>query len=252
MAELKNKDAKDIALYFRDLKSGAWFGINKDEKFNTASLLKVPLMEECLEAAENSPALLQKRVLFTGAEDWDARQDIKPSKTLEVAKSYTVDDLMFRMIAYSDNNATQLLLREMPLENLYQFLDNHKVDYERTENGSMMSLASYSWFFQSLYSKSLLNDAMSRRALSYLAAEDFHQGMHAAVPPNVVVESKFGEQAIYKDGAVDSEQLHEVGIILDGDHPFLLGIMTRGKEFAQLERIIQHITRHVYEIEHRG
>lgn len=252
--EIDSREVQDIALYFRDLKSGAWIGINKDEKFNTASLMKVPLMMECLESAESHPGLMKKSLLFTGDEDWDSRQNIKPRKTLEAGKSYTVDELMFRMIAYSDNNATQLLLKEMPLDYLYQYLAEHKIDYERTPNGSMMSLDTYSGFFEALYDKSLLNSVMSRKALSYLAAEDFPQGMHAAVPANITIESKFGEQEILDgNGKVKSAQLHEVGIVMDGNHPFLLGIMTRGDDFAVQEKVIRDITHDVYEeIEHAG
>jgi beta-lactamase class A len=250
--EIEKKKVKDISLYFRELKSGAWVGINKDEKFNTASLLKVPLMMECLEKVESHPGLLKKRLLFTGEEDWDSRQYIKPRKTLEPGSWYTVDELMLRMIAYSDNNATQLLLKEMPLDYLYQYLADHKIDYEKTPNGSMMSLDTYSRFFEALYDKSLLNSAMSRKALSYLAVEDFPQGMHAAVPANIAVESKFGEQEILDtNGKVKSAQLHEVGIVLAGNHPFLLGIMTKGNDFAVQEKIIREITHDVYEeIEH--
>lgn len=241
-------EVKDISLYFRDLKTGAWFSINKDEKFNTASLLKVPLMMECLESAESNPSLLKKSILFTGEEDWIARQYIKPMKTLEPGRSYTVDELMYRMIAYSDNNATQLLLKEKPLDSLYQYLADHKIDYEQTPNGSMMSLGTYSRFFEALYDKSLLNDAMSRKALSYLAAEDFPQGMHAGVPANIVVESKFGEQeTLDGNGKVKSAQLHEVGIVMAGNHPFLLGIMTKGNDIAEQEKIIRDITHDVYE-----
>jgi hypothetical protein len=72
--------------------------------------------------------------------------------------------------------------------------------------------------------------------------------MHAAVPANVAVESKFAEKSLLdKNGKVISMQLHEVGIVLDGDHPFLLGIMTRGKDLTELEKTIQNITYDIYE-----
>lgn len=246
--EIDKKEVKDIALYFDDLKSGVWIGINKDEKFNVASLMKVPLMMKCLESAELHPGLLKKRLLFAGDKDWTLQQNIKPIKSLVPGKSYSLDEIMYRMIAYSDNNAMQLLLEETPPDCLYQYLSDHNIDYEKAPDGFMMSLDTYSWFFKSLYSKSFLNSTMSRKALTYLAAEDFPQGMHAAVPANVVVESKFGEKLLLdENGKVVNTQLHEVGIVLDGDHPFLLGIMTSGKDLTALEKIIRDITHGVYE-----
>jgi len=250
--EIDKKDVKDIALYYEDLNSGDWIGINKDEKFNLASLVKVPLMMECLESVESHPGLLKKRLLFTGDKDWTSQQNIKPMKSLELGKSYSLEEIMFRMIAYSDNNSMSMLLDEFPADRLDHYLTEHKIDYEEAPDGFKMSLGTYSWFFENLYYKSLHNDTMARKALSYLAAEDFPQGMHAAVPASIVVESKFGEK-ILKDenGNVKSVQLHEVGIVLDGNHPFLLGIMTSGKDLTKLEKVIQNITKDIYEeIEH--
>jgi hypothetical protein len=156
------------------------------------------------------------------------------------------------MIAYSDNNSMSMLLEEFPSDSLYQYLAEHKIDYEKAPDGFKMSLGTYSRFFETLYYKSLHNSAMSRKALSYLAAEDFPQGMHAAVPADVVVESKFGEKLLLdENGRVKSAQLHEVGIILDGNHPFLLGIMTSGADLNVLKKVIQNITHDIYEeIEH--
>lgn len=245
---LDTDEIRDIALYYRDLKSGAWVAINKDRKFYTASLMKVPLMMECLESVQSHPQLAGKRLPFTGGEDWSSVQNIKPRKSLEPGKTYSLDELMFRMIAYSDNNAAQLLLEEFPNDGLLRFLTEHNAEYENDDNGIKMSLGTYTRFFEALYDTSVLNPAMSQKALSYLAAEDFPQGMHAAVPPNIVVESKFGERLVKDEhGAIVNTQLHEVGIVLGEDHPFLLGIMTSGDDLTVLENVIRDISRDVYE-----
>jgi beta-lactamase class A len=246
--EINRNEIKDIAVYFRDLKNGSWFAINKDEKFSLASLMKVPLMIECLESAESRPALLRKRMLFTGDVDLTSQQNMKPQKFLEPGRSYSLDELMFRMIAYSDNNAMSMMVKEFPAEEMDTFLARHYLDYEKAPDGYLMSLGMYTMFFDELYDQSFLNPGMSRKALSYLANEDFPQGMHAAVPGNVAVESKFGERVV-KDGngTTISTQLHEVGIVLADGHPFLLGIMTSGTDLTVLEKVIQDITREVYE-----
>jgi hypothetical protein len=246
--DITKGEVNDIALYYRDLNGGGWIAINKDENFNIASLMKVPLMIECLENAESNPALLKERLSFKSDTDWTAQQNIKPVKTLERGKSYSLDETMFRMVAYSDNNAMELLLEKFPSDNLFQFLSDHQIDFEKEPDGIKMSLDTYSRFFGGLYDRSLLNEAMSKKAFSYLAAEEFPQGMRSAVPSNVVVESKFGEKVLRdENGKPLSAQLHEVGIILDGDHPFLLGIMTEGKDLPDLEDVIRDITRDAYE-----
>ncbi|HTP64290.1 MAG TPA: serine hydrolase [Geobacteraceae bacterium] len=252
--EVDKNEVKDIALYYRDLNSGEWLSINKDEKFVLASLIKVPLMMECLDSMESHPEWLKKRIRFAGDKDWTSQQDIKPKKTLQRGKSYSLDEIMYRMIAYSDNNAMAMLLDKFPSDLLFQYFAEHNIDYDETPDGLEMSLGAYAWFFETLYNESLHDNAMSRKALSYLAAEDFSQGMHAAVPANVVVESKFGEKLLLdENGKPKCAQLHEVGIVLDGNHPFILGIMSDGADLTVLEKVIQHITHDVYEeIEHNA
>ena len=246
--EIDKKEIKDIAVYFRDLKSGSWFAINKDEKFNLASLIKVPLMMECLESVESQPGMLQKRLLFTGEKDWTSQQNIKPKKFLEPGRMYSLDEIMFRMIAYSDNNAMSMLLNEFPGEGLDRFFSDHNIEYEKSPEGYLMSLGTYTTFFDTLYNQSLLNSTMSKKALAYLDSEDFPQGMHAAVPVNVKIEGKFGEKILLDEhDNGKNAQLHEVGIVQAGDHPFILGIMTSGKDLIGLEKVIKEITHNVYE-----
>jgi beta-lactamase class A len=246
--DMDRQEVKDISLYYLDLKSGAWIAINKDEKFNIASLIKVPVMIGCLEAAESHPGMLDGKHTFSSATDWNVQQNIKPKEALELGKAYSLDDVLFRMIAYSDNNAMQMVLKDFPDEDVFQLFTKHKIDFEKAPDGIKMSVDSVSWFFEALYQKSLLNGPMSEKALSYLKAEDFPQGMRAAIPSGIAVESKFGEKVeLDAHGAVADTQLHEVGIVQNGSRPFLIGVMTKGTNLPALEKVIRDITRDVYD-----
>jgi len=50
--EKENGAFLDISVYFRDLNNGPWFGINENDMFSPASLLKVPLMMLYFKLAE--------------------------------------------------------------------------------------------------------------------------------------------------------------------------------------------------------
>ena len=102
-----------VSLYFRDLNDGSWFGINEDEEFAPASLLKVPTMIACLKEAEERPGFLSKRIRFSGSRNYDEEQNIKPSHMIESGRSYAIDDLLNYSIAYSDNNANVLLFNSV-------------------------------------------------------------------------------------------------------------------------------------------
>ena len=59
---VKEKDVV-IGFYFNDLSNAGWFGVNEDEKFIPASLLKMPMLTSYYKLRENEPDLFQKQIL---------------------------------------------------------------------------------------------------------------------------------------------------------------------------------------------
>lgn len=98
-----------VSVYFRDMNNGLVFNIAGEEKYAPASLLKVPLMMAYLKWAESSPGLLSKKLTNSSRQDLNAGQYFTPLRSIEYGKSYTVDELLYYMIGYSDNNAYFLL-----------------------------------------------------------------------------------------------------------------------------------------------
>jgi beta-lactamase class A len=95
-----------------------------------------------------------------------------------------------------------------------------------------------------------LSEDMSEKALRYLSKSSFRLGMAAGIPPNVDIASKHGERKISvttNGEEEDLSQLHEFGIIYHPNRPFLLGIMVRGDNVAQMTTILRDVTRLVYE-----
>jgi len=95
------------SIYLRDLNGGPWLGINEMENFSPASLVKVPLMMTYYKAAEKKPELLNETITIDST--YESSQSILPDITLAPKQSYTIDELINRMIIYSDNQAYELL-----------------------------------------------------------------------------------------------------------------------------------------------
>ncbi len=248
--QIKEQEATDVAVYFRDLNNGNRFGVNENEKFSPASLLKIPLMIAYFKWTENDPLVLSRKLTYTGGEDLTKLQYIKPIKSLEPGKSYTVEDLIYRMVAYADDNAFALLSANIPARHLDKVYQDLYVDYDPTKVEDSMTINGYASFFRVLFNASYLSREMSEKALSYLSHVTFKEGMVASIPPDVDIASKFGERTIQTDdgtGPKDVKQLHEFGIVYYTNRPYLLGIMTRGDDFKKLEKVIRDISRLVYE-----
>jgi len=237
-------DVSTVSIYLRNLDNGASFGVNTKELYSPASLLKVPLMMAWLKRAERDPAVLRQTFLYDGSEDLTAMQNIKPHETLRPGTSYTVDELIYRMLAYSDNKAWWVLLTNMDTRELDAIVADLQVDFDPAKAaGDFISVKSYSRLYRVLYNATFLGREMSEKALQYLSHIDFREGIAASVPTGVPVASKFGEK-VFDNGKV--VELHEFGIVYHPVGPYLLGIMTKGNDFRRQAAVIREISTLVY------
>lgn len=231
-----------VSVYLRDLNNGPWIGINEQERFSPASLLKVPLMISYLKMAEAEPQILEKKLLVDPAIQGTLNQNMLPMFQVEVGQEYQVADLITYMIKYSDNLAANVLLKnisESQINQTYSDLGLIIPDPQNPEN--FMTVTQYSSFFRILYNSSYLNREMSEKALALLSATAFDNGLKSYLPTDIVVAHKFGERIIGEE-----RQLHDCGIVYVGDKNYLLCIMTRGTDFSNMEDTIGTISRFVF------
>ncbi len=244
--KIASNEAKNISIYF-DTRDGRWLGINQDQTYSPASLLKAPIMIAIFKMAESDPKILSKKILFEGDYNLNTEQNFKPAEVLEPYKYYTVEDLIERMIVYSDNNTLPLLVKIMD-EKTFSAV------YSDLGLGSGLPATkdytpkSYSIFFRVLYNGTYLNKEMSEKALELLSKVDFTQGIRAGLPANMVVADKFGERDIsdLTSNPENVKELHDCGIVYFPGHPYLLCIMTKGSDFDKLSTTIKDISSLVY------
>ena len=241
--KIREKQAQNISIYFRDLNNGPWLSINGEEKFSPASLLKVPLMIAYFKLAENNPSLLNKKIKVTEEYKNTITQNIPPAQILEVNKEYSVEDLIERMIKYSDNLAANVLLTNIDEEELEKIYHDLGVEIPKIgQEENFMSIIDYSTFFRILYNSSYLNTSMSEKALSIMANSDFTMGIKRKLPAGTVVSHKFGERVFN-----GQNQLHDCGIVYLGKKNYLICIMTRGNDFTLMEDTIADLSRLVFD-----
>lgn len=248
--EVKTGGASVISVYFRDLISGHRFGIREQEKFSSETLLKLPLMIAYFKWAESNSLVLRRKTTYSGNNDPAERQSLTPAKTIEAGKSYTIDELIYRMIAYNDNNAYALLMANLPPGYLDRIFQDIYVNYNPAKSDAPVPFSAYASFYRVLFNASYLNKEMSEKALHYLSKSEFRDGMIAGVPPNIDHATKFGERTLRvetENEEKEMHQLHEFGIIYYPDRPYLMGVMARGDDPEKLANVIRNITVLVYE-----
>ncbi len=241
----KKLEVSEIAVYFRDLNNGPIIGINQNIPFAPASLLKVPIMMTYLGHAEENLNFLNQKIVFkTSSSLLPDEQNILPDQHIELGHTYTVDELVVRMIKYSDNQAMALLYEGLPIAEQVELYRRVGIDSEiLTDPSSKISVKQYSIFFRVLFNASYLSRTNSERALRLLSETYFNYGLRAGVPSAIPIAHKFGERKF----GDELQQLHDCGIIYYPNHPYLLCVMTRGSETALLQKTIAEISKFVYE-----
>lgn len=233
----------NVSVYLRYPKLSDWMVINPEVKYSPASLLKVPILMLYYNKAENNPSLLSTEIKFD-INDNNLMSNYKPKENLEKDKSYKISELLKRMIIYSDNAAEDLLILNTSKEEFNRIFDDinvERLNFEQQENS--MDVKTYSHFFRALYNSTFLTRNASEKTLELLTKTTFDKGVAAVVPKNIPVAHKFGERYIVD---IQEAQLHDCGIVYFPNNPYLLCIMTRGKDFKILEKILQDISEITY------
>lgn len=240
----KERGLSEIAVYYRDLNNGPTFGVDEQGEFFPASLLKVPLMMAYYRWSEQDQAVLSKKISFNRPYDFGVSVVVQPRENLQSGMEYSIEELISRMVRYSDNQAAYLLVQHLPQEKIISLFRVIGVGDDVIRDGrAKLTVKEYSGFFRILFNSSYLSRENSEKALRLLASTDYNDALPAGVPPDVAVAHKFGEA-----GTEDVErQLHDCGIVYFPDHPYLACIMTRGRDVEQLKDSIVSISRFIYD-----
>jgi len=236
-----------VSVYYRDLNNGPWMGIEEKEPFFPASLLKVPIMMYYVRESERDLSLFQSVVTISAPEKEDNEQFYTPEKTVDYGVPYTVQELVERMIIYSDNRAVAVLTSMMPNNTLADMFSHLYVEPFTNPQDYQMNVKEYAGFFRVLFNASFLNNEHSEQALNLLTHTTFNKGLVAKLPTDVLVAHKFGEY--WLEGS-DERQLHDCGIVYEPNSPYMICIMTRGKNMDLMAETIAEISKLVYDQVH--
>ena len=240
--------ASDVSIYFRNLETGDWMGIDQNQDYDPASLLKVPIMLLYFKLAESDPGILSRTYAYTKG-DLDllrlAKGSDETTRLIE-GKQYTIEELIREMIVRSDNIAKYLLVINSPSD-FNEIYGDLGVEIHKDGHTYTISARTYSLFFRTLYNSTFLNQEMSEKALKLLSESEFKNGLVAGVDSGVKVAHKFGQYTRADNGRVTSVEAHDCGIVYYPHAPYLLCVMTRGNDTNQLEEIIQQVSRITYD-----
>ncbi|MFM6934109.1 MAG: serine hydrolase [Flavobacteriales bacterium] len=254
LSSLKNKVATFIdsykstgkinqaSIYLRDYNNTAWTAVNSPENYEPGSLFKVPIMICFLKMNELKPGLIDRKLSYNTPFEQSLNVAFK-AKSIQLGKSYTIRELLKYMIVYSDNNATMLLNQHIDHQVLVRiFKDLGLAVPDKFAPHYYFTVNQYSMFMRALYNACYLTIEDSEYAAELLSQAVFKEGMRKSIPATIPMAHKFGES-----GTLEEFQLHESAIVYLKNRPFLLTIMTKGKDNKSLTELISGITKIVFD-----
>ncbi len=239
------------SVFYRDLNTKRWFGINDMDDYYPASLLKLPVALIYYKIAELQPGIFdeQLKIPTDGEDPTNSDQNYPPASPLVPGKEYPIGEMLKSMLIYSDN-APFSILTETAKSYSTQVLTDLGVTVPPAGSADgdwKVTPRSFAAIFRTLYNSSYLNTKYSNQVLDMLSQSTFTQGIVSGVPSGVKVAHKFGEATgINTDGSVHSHTLNDCGIVYKPNNPFIVCVMTEGSDFSQQEKIIQEITKSAY------
>jgi beta-lactamase class A len=112
----------EMGVYAKNLDTGEVIAVNADQRFPTASLIKVAVMCEVYRQLEAGKLGLDTTVTLRDSEK--VGDETIPLNMLHDGTVLTVSDLLKFMIAYSDNTATNLLIAKVGTKSVNALLDS--------------------------------------------------------------------------------------------------------------------------------
>lgn len=240
----KTGTIKQASVLLKDIDQGEWMDVNPAEKYHPASLMKVPLLLGYLRRAENAPDLFEQQWLFEKSSDFQHFPQYFATKSIEPGKKYTVHELLYSMIAHSDNNATWMLASRLDKSYMKKVFGELGLSQPAEFDMNLtMTVKEYSTFFNAIYNAANLSPEYADYAADLLSNCSFEEGFFKGFPSETRMWHKFGQ---WKSKDSDHE-LHESGIVHIKGNPYLITIMTRGKDTDKLAEAIQEICRKIYD-----
>jgi hypothetical protein len=227
----------DAAVYFFDFSSLEWFGINTEQRFTPGSLMKIATGITVMKRAEQNPNFLNQRIPFTEADNLHVAQTLT-DETLQAGKSYSISELLERMLRHSDNHSTYLLNKACGIEALRKTYNDFGITMPR-DASYQITIHQYVRFFKALFFATYVSQEGSEFLMNLLAHSGFKNGLEKGnnSQSNVIIAHKFGERD-YKG----TFELHDIGIAYKNGGAYLIGVMAKGKKREDLEQFIGQIS----------
>ena len=211
----------------KDLDTGFEYALNEDGMFASASLVKIPIMADCLLCVKQGRIRLDELVKLKKSDKTSGSGDLEsaPAGTM-----YTVDNLIGLMIYNSDNTASNMLINLLGIDHCNSLfkefglkntnLSRMIADYRSRKKGieNYTTASDMAVMLEDIYRGRLISPEMSERSLEVLKKQHLRDRIPRYLPQEIAVAHKTG---------LENGVCHDVGIVYTPKGDFLICVLTK-------------------------
>lgn len=245
--ELIGARKDDIGLIVKDLDKDKWIlKLNENKTFQSASIIKIPIMVEAFIQIEEGKYSLDQMIEISDR-DKVAFSMITELSVLE----YSILDLITLMIIISDNTATNILIDLLGYDSINNLMENlnlnhtklsrkmmdfKAIDEGRTNTTSLIDIAK---ILERIHIGEILNKEHSKLAIDIMKRQLHRDSIQRYLPEDIAIANK--------TGSLDGLN-HDIGIVYSEKATYMIGIFVEnGVDNLTNKRLIGDISRLVYD-----
>lgn len=248
-----------VAVY--DLQSGKSLMVNERISLHAASTMKLPVMMELFRLSEAKKLNLDQNIdvkntfrsIVDGSQYSLSRDDDSDELVYrQIGGSMKLIDLIDRMITWSSNLATNLLIEKTGADNVNRLMRRLGAsdiqvrrgveDIKAFRAGINNTTTAYDLMvlLRVIAGNKFLSRKSNERMIEILSAQQFNDGIPAGLPAGLRVAHKTGNITRHD---------HDAGIVfVNGRKPYVIVVLTKGIDDRKLSsRLIADISKAVYQ-----
>ncbi len=249
-AEIRRFDGQ-AGVVVEDLQTGWSLAHQPKRLFPAASIIKVPMMTACYEAAQEGRLDLNSKVVVRPADKVPGSGVLKqiPGKTV-----VPVSQLVEWMITESDNTATNVLMSRLGMDYFNRHfqelglrdtkLSRRMMDFSKRKKGveNYTTAGDMARVLEKLYREDAVSPQASRAGLELLKRQHLRDRIPAMLPGGVPVAHKTG---------LERSVCHDAGIIFTHRGDVLICVLTQRKvkkgNSRPAKQFIARLAQHAYQ-----
>lgn len=226
-----------FSIYFRDLKTDDAFGINSHKILTGASLNKLFIVSYMYKLASEKNIDLEEKVMVQENDIQDYGTGVL--RYQDPGQALSLRSLAELSLRKSDNTAAHILSIRLGEDNIQKFIDS--IGLLATDmNENKTTAEDMGKMFSLLYSNKIVSPALKDELFDYLTNTDFEDRLARDIPKEIRIFHKSGDAV---------SMIHDVGIIDNGNHAFILAVLSNDvKDEEETKKTIGEIAKKTLEL----